>query len=200
MKVTTFGRVHTEDRRQEKFSKITSPPGLYIANHQSFMDIPLIFSYIIIAPIMKKSLVYIPIFGICAYASGAILVNRGKKSSRKKVLMAAMKRLQVGEKNLMYYPEGSRNREDGIPREFKDLKTPMMKFAYDKNITVFPVSMYGTNKIIKKNMIQYGTKVGIIFHAGVNPADFETKEEFIMTAWEKVRSGHSELGEKLANV
>lgn len=199
VRITTLGNLYCEDRRDKKYSEKISPPGLYIANHQSFMDIPLIFSYLVIAPIMKKSLIYIPIFGLCAYASGAILVNRGKKSSRKKVLKAAMNRLLVGEKNLMYYPEGSRNRADGIPRDFKDIKTPMMKYAYDNNIVIFPVSMFGTNKMIQKNMINYGTQVGIILHSGVDPENFDNKDDFLEAAWNKVQSGHSELTEKLAS-
>lgn len=200
VRTTTLGNIHCEDRREKKISEQLSPPGLYIANHQSFMDIPLIFSYLLIAPIMKKSLIYIPVFGLCAYASGAMLVDRGKKSSRKKVLKMAMQRLLTGERNLMYYPEGSRNRADGIPRPLIELKTPIMKYAYDKNVTIFPVSMYGTNKMVVKNMIQYGTSVGIILHSGLRPSDFDSKEEFIAAAWGKVQSGHTELAEKFARV
>lgn len=198
MRITTFGNILAIDRRDKESQEMMSPPGLYIANHQSFMDIPLIFSYPVIAPIMKKSLVYIPVFGLCAYASGAILVNRGKKSSRKKVMMMAMQRLLKGDRNMMYYPEGSRNKKSSSPKEMAEIKTPIMKFAYDNNVTIYPVSMSGTNKMVKNKMIQYGTQLGIILHPGIKPSDYETRAEFITAAWSMVQNGHKELSEKLA--
>lgn len=199
MRVTTLGNILAIDRRDSESQQMISPPGLYVANHQSFLDIPLLFSHSVIAPIMKKSLVYIPVFGLCAYASGAILVNRGKKSSRKKVMIMAMQRLLKGDRNMMYYPEGSRNRKSNSPKELTDIKTPIMKFAYDNNVTIYPVSLYGTNKMIKFKMIQYGTQVGIILHAGIRPSDFENRADFISAAWSKVQEGHRELSEKLTS-
>ncbi len=198
IKVTTFGRVLEIDRREESIKEKISPPGLFIANHQSFMDIPLISNYFVIAPIMKKSLLYLPVLGLCLWASGGIIVDRKKRNSRKKALLVAQKRLLTDEKNMMYYPEGSRNRKSNSPKEFKDIKTPILKFAFDNNITVYPVSMYGTNQMVKKKMIQYGKKIGIILHAGLKPSDYTSQEEFCRASWECVRSGHQELTEKLA--
>ena len=112
----------------------------------------------------------------------------------------AMQRLLRGEKNMMYYPEGSRNRLSGAPKNLGDIKTPIMKFAFDNGITIYPVSMCGTNRMVKNFVIQYGTPLGIIFHEGLNPQDFESKDEFIAAAWSKVQSGHEELVEKLAKL
>lgn len=197
IKVATFGRVLAIDKRDQSIIEQTSPPGLFIANHQSFMDIPLISNYFVIAPIMKKSLLYIPILGFCFYSSGAIIVNRKKKNSRKKALLLAQRRLLTDEKNMMYYPEGSRNRKSASPKEFDEIKRPILNFAFDNNITVYPVSMFGTNKMVKKKMIQYGKHIGIILHAGLEPSNFSSQEDFAKHAWELVRAGHQELTEKL---
>lgn len=43
---------------------------LYIANHQSYIDIPLIITKFQVPPIMKKEVLYIPIIGLVGWAMG----------------------------------------------------------------------------------------------------------------------------------
>ncbi|MBD65893.1 MAG: hypothetical protein CME62_11845 [Halobacteriovoraceae bacterium] len=190
----SLARITKFDYRDEQSKKALIPQGLYIANHQSFADIPLIFSTFIIPPIMKKSLVYIPIFGICCYASGAILVDRAKGSSRKKVFMIAARRLKEGFKHLQYYPEGTRSK-DGIPRDFKNIKAALIRYAYNQKIPVFPISIAGTKDLVQHGLIIPGSKLGIIFHASLNPTEFSNEDEFARACWEQVKQGHKELTE-----
>ena len=99
----------------------------------------------------------------------------------------------------MYYPEGGRNRKSSSPKDFSEIKTPLLKFAYQNKIKVYPVSMYGTDKMVKKKMIQYGKKIGIILHAGLSPESFESEDLFVQAAWKYVQDGHAELAEKLTS-
>lgn len=73
-----------EDHRSPRFRGVPSY-GLYIANHQSYIDIPLITSVYQAPPIMKKEVLYIPIFGWMAWISGAMPVSRSNIASRRKV-------------------------------------------------------------------------------------------------------------------
>ena len=196
----SFFKFHKEDRRDEMAKSHISPPGLYIANHQSFMDIPLTFSAFIIPPIMKKSLIYIPVFGLCAYSSGAILVDRKNQNSRKKALKAAMLRLKQGYKNMMYYPEVTRNKNSSAPKQLEDIKTPIMKYAYENQVDIYPVSLYGTDKSYQNRLLSIGNPLGMILHEALSPSNYETKDDFIKAAWEKVHSGYYELQEKLKSV
>lgn len=191
-------RVYTEDHRPEEEKGLNNPPGLYVANHQSFMDIPLLLCSFQIPPIMKKELLFIPIFGVCAYSSSAMIVNRKKGESRRKVFEQAKFRLSTHYKNLQYYPEGTRQKEDLPPRSIDKIKKPLMAFAYENNIPVYPVSIYGTRHVLKDNgLINYGRRVGNILHSPVEPENFDSSDDFIKAVWDKVTAGYHQLEAKL---
>ena len=152
-----------------------------------------------IAPIMKKEILYIPVFGICAYSSGAMIVNRKRGESRRKVFKQAQERLFSYYKNLQYYPEGTRNKGNKPPRDLDKIKKPLMVFAYKNNVPVCPFSMYGTTEVLSpKGFIQHGRKVGKIMHAPIFPKDFENEDEFVKAVWDKVTLGYFDLKEKLS--
>ena len=197
--VACLARLKVIDERPTEIQKMPIPPGLYIANHQSFMDIPVLMTRFTIAPIMKKEVLYIPIFGLCGYSSGALIVDRSKKDSRKKVLEAARYRLTHHHKSLQYYPEGTRQRESTDPKPYEKIKRPLMKYAYQLNIPIYPVSIYGTRAILNPSngSVNYGKKVGVKLHDGVRPADFENEEDFMRHCWNKVTQGHNDLKSEL---
>jgi 1-acyl-sn-glycerol-3-phosphate acyltransferase len=196
IKLGTFASLHSEDRRPIELKNYPYR-GLYISNHQSYMDIPLMLSQYQVPPIMKKEVLYIPILGFLAWVSGALVVSRGKRDSRKKVFVKARERLVTQKYSLQYYPEGTRSR-DGKPKEFSDLKVTLMHLAFEEKIPVIPVSMYGTSHILKhKGFIQFGKKVGIITHAPVDPTLYTDANQFARAAWDVVKEGYSELALKL---
>jgi 1-acyl-sn-glycerol-3-phosphate acyltransferase len=163
------------------------------------MDIPLILSQYQVPPIMKKEVLYLPVLGFLAWVAGALVVSRGKRDSRKKVFVKARERLVTHNYGLQYYPEGTRSR-DGKPKDFADLKVTLLHLAFEENIPVIPVSMYGTSHILKHgDFIHFGKKVGIITHPPLEPKNFASANEFARAAWDVVKQGHSELASKLQN-
>lgn len=196
LRIGCWNKIYSQDHRQAGLR--TYPPrGLYICNHQSYVDIPLLLSQYQLLPIMKKEVVYIPVFGIVAWAAGALVVSRDKSDSRKRVLTAARKRLTDDKFSLQYYPEGTRSRS-GTPKPFEAIKTTLIHVAYENNVPVIPVSMYGTSRVLsKKGLVNPGKKLGIITHAGLFPKDFPSSEAFAQAAWNKVLAGHAELTQRL---
>lgn len=199
LRVVCLCRVNKFDHREKSIQGIGSPEGLYIANHQSFIDIPLMLTSIQVPPIMKKEVLYIPLLGICGYSSGAIIVDRKDSESRKKVFTHAKERLLSFDKSLQYYPEGTRQRKNTGPKEYSEIKKPLMQLAYNEGIRIFPISLYGTRYVLneKTGLISYGRKIGSLFHAPVDPKDFSSAEEFMQAAWKKVQDGYYQLEEKL---
>lgn len=192
--IGTLSKVYKEDRRENK--TYTMPPGLYVANHQSILDIPLALTLFIIPPIMKKEILKIPIFGIIAKSTGAIPVDRKDPNSRKNVLVESLKRLDEGV-SLQIYPEGTRSRTD-FPKPVSEIKTPIIHYCFKNNIQVTPVSLYGTRYVFnKKGIVKPFQKLGIITHQEVHPKDFSNESEFSEYIWEKVCEGHRELYDKL---
>lgn len=182
----------SEDLRSQEFKKVPTQ-GLYIANHQSFIDIPLILTAHQAPPIMKKEISYIPLFGQVALLAGALPVARSRKESRKKVFERAKKRILTEKLGLQFYPEGTRSKTPS-PKTFEEIKKTLLYFAYDENIPVIPTSLYGTRGVLDQyGMIHPGKKLGIIVHKELYPRDFLTSEEFVKECWDQVLRGFEEL-------
>lgn len=182
----------SEDLRSEPF-RGTPCYGLYIANHQSFVDIPLMCTKHQAPPIMKKEILNIPIFGWMAWISGALPVSRNSNSSRRKVFETAKKRILKNKIGLQVYPEGTRSK-DSFPQPFPKIKKTLLVFAFNEKIPVVPTSIYGTRGILTpKGKINSGRNVGIIVHKEIDPKSFATADEFAESCWKVVMEGHDRL-------
>lgn len=181
-----------DDHRSPEFGG-TPCRGLYIANHQSYMDIPLMVTMFQAPPIMKKEVLYIPIFGWMAWICGALPVSRSKSSSRRKVFEQAKRRILKENIGLQVYPEGTRSK-DALPKAFKDIKKTLLVFAYNEKISVIPVSIYGTRGILSPNgMINPGRSVGMIIEKEISPLNFASADEFAEACWQKVIQNHDQM-------
>lgn len=195
-RVVLLTKIKKIDRRSEVFHSPTQV-ALYIANHQSIWDIPLILSTFQVAPIMKKEILKIPIFGLAAYVSGAIPVDRKNKDSRRLVIEKIKNRLQQGIP-VQIYPEGTRNKLSHYPKIIAELKTSSMEIAYDLAIPVIPVALWGTGHLQNAcKLINWKQPVGILLQQELRPQNFATKEQFINQCWEQVIKGHQELEQML---
>lgn len=191
-------KLYYEDKRDIEIQRINNPSGLYISNHQSLMDIPLILTSFQSAPIMKKSLLYIPLFGLCAYSAGSIPVNRKNMKSRRETLNKAIFRLHNYSKGLQYYPEGSRNKKANSPKSVEKIKTPLMAHAYDNDIPVYSISICNNNRFFdSKKLINFNRKIGLFISSENYPKDFQTKKDFINHCWSIVETNYSYLEDKL---
>lgn len=188
---------HYEDHRSPEYGG-TPCYGIYVANHQSFLDIPLLTLAYQAPPIMKKEILNIPIFGWMAWISGAIPVSRNSTSSRRKVFEKAKKRILKEKIGLQVYPEGTRSRTS-FPKPFKEIKKTLLVFAYNEKIPVIPTSIYGTRGVFGASGLIHPFKhVGIIVHKEIDPKNFETADLFAEACWEQVIKGHDQMREKLS--
>lgn len=190
--------LYEEDHRQPEV--LTNPLcGLYIANHQSYLDIPIIATQHQVLPIMKREVAFIPILGQLCVISGALVVKRGRRDSHKKVFIQARERLVDQKFGVMLYPEGTRSK-DGAPREYKFIKAPLIHLAFEHGVPVIPTSIYGTSQVLTNHgIIRPGKKLGIITHAALWPKDYPDASTFSRAVWDKVLTGYEELRAKLQN-
>jgi 1-acyl-sn-glycerol-3-phosphate acyltransferase len=186
-----------EDLRSEPFRGVP-PYGLYVCNHQSYVDIPFMFTMYQAPPIMKKEVLYIPLVGLLAWVSGGMPVSRSKVSSRKKVFDQAKDRILTQKIGLQVYPEGTRSK-DALPKHYDSLKRTLLVFAFNEKIPVIPTSIYGTRGVLSpKGLIQPGRHLGIIVHKEILPQDYKNSDEFCRAIWGKVVSGHDDIKSRLA--
>ena len=190
LRLCFLSKITVEDERGEIIKKQTPAcSALYIANHSSFLDIPLILTQVQVPPLMKKEVLKMPFIGIYGVASGAIPVNRKDPKSRKKVKERMTKRMLKG-LCVQYYPEGTRSML-GHPKAFEDTKTSLMRFAYDNNIKVVPVTMFNTQKLLDRKMnMTLGVPLGIKFSKEVDPIYFESSDEFCQHSWKQIEDSY----------
>lgn len=193
----------SEDHRSKEFAQVPAY-GLYIANHQSYLDIPLMATVYQLPPIMKKEVLFIPVFGWLAWVSGSMPVSRSDAGSRKKVFARARRRIVHEKIGLQVYPEGTRSRT-GLPKEYSEIKRTLMVFAYNEKIPVIPTSLYGTRGVLtREGFVRPNRHLGIIVHKEIDPKDFATSDEFCRACWAKVIEGHdrmkAQLGPKNENL
>lgn len=185
-----------EDFRSEEIRGIP-PFGLYVCNHQSYIDIPLMFTIYQAPPIMKKEILFIPIFGWLAWISGGLPVSRSKVNSRKKVLDQAKDRIMNKRIGLQVYPEGTRSK-DAHPKHYDNIKRTLLVFAFNEKIPVIPTSIYGTRGVLtRQGFIKTGRHIGIIVHKELLPQDYKNSDEFCRAVWGKVTEGYDQMKTRL---
>ncbi len=146
------------------------PPGrqyIYMANHQSFLDGPLVYWAVpgFVRVILKKEVFRVPILGQGMRIVGFIPVDRkGLKSGRRSLDQAAanMARRKV---SFLVFPEGTRSR-DGALQPFK---RGGFFLAFKAGTPIVPISVRGTYASMPRGQIFIRKgPVDIIFHAPVS--------------------------------
>lgn len=119
----------------------SSLPCIFLANHQSTMDIWLM---LMILPesarfIAKESLFRVPILGWALTSAGFISIDRSSRTRALKSLDAAAAKIRSG-KSVVMFPEGTRSRSGKLAK----FKKGAFHLALKSGVPVVPVSLRGT--------------------------------------------------------
>ena len=109
-----------------------------VCNHQSYLDIPVLFRGLIINLyfVAKKELKKIPFLGWYMMATGMIFIDRSNRNKSIASLKRAAKLIKKG-KSVIMFPEGTRSK-DGYLADFK--KGPFM-LSRQAEVDVLPVGI-----------------------------------------------------------
>lgn len=122
-------------------------PAIYMANHQSLFDIPLLF---LTLPgqarmLAKQSLFRIPIFGWAIRLGGFISIDRKDRSKAKESFDAAVDRLRAGTSALLF-PEGTRS----LDGRLLPFQRGGLLLALKSGLPIVPVGIEGTLEVQPK--------------------------------------------------
>jgi 1-acyl-sn-glycerol-3-phosphate acyltransferase len=119
---------------------------IFVANHQSAMDIPILFVYLPVQFrfVAKRSLFLVPFLGWHLYRSGHIPVDRGKPHEALKSLDQAARKIREG-RPVVLFPEGRRSR-DGQVGAFKG---GTFYLAIRAGVPIVPITLNGTRAVLK---------------------------------------------------
>lgn len=126
-------------------------PCIIVSNHQSHLDIPVLFLVLSghIRMVAKAELFKIPIFGTALGALGQISVDRGSKRSAREGMKSVGEALQEGVQ-IWLAPEGTRSK-DGKLGEFK---SGAFRMALQAKVPMTIVVISGTRDVLPKSQLR----------------------------------------------
>uniref|UniRef100_I2Q4L2 1-acyl-sn-glycerol-3-phosphate acyltransferase n=1 Tax=Desulfovibrio sp. U5L TaxID=596152 RepID=I2Q4L2_9BACT len=174
------------------------PDGVYIfmANHQSHMDIPILFSALSrynFRFLAKESLFAIPVFGPAMRRMGHVAIDRQNRRKAMESIQEAADLVSRGI-GLLVFPEGTRSLDYAHLGEFK---TGGMIVALKCRAKVAPVIVTGSGALLSK----HGRRVrpGVVTVRALPPFDphasytLKEREAFKNDLWARMDGAYQEM-------
>lgn len=142
---------------------------LFLSNHQSIYDIPVLFWYLPfeLRIIAKDSLGRFPFLGWHLRRTGHVLVDRQHPG---RSTLQQVTRLMRAHLSLLVFPEGTRS-QDGRLQKFK---AGTILLALDAGIPIVPVAVEGTRHVMRKGrLMTCPGHVRVRVHAPVETAGLD---------------------------
>jgi len=125
------------------------PPAIYIGNHQNNYD--MVTAANIVQPptvtVGKKSLVWVPFFGLLYWLTGNILIDRDNRAKAHGTLSQVVDQIRKRRVSIWMFPEGTRSRGRGL----LPFKTGAFHAAVTAGVPIIPVCVSNTHNKIKLN-------------------------------------------------
>ncbi|WP_112114330.1 1-acylglycerol-3-phosphate O-acyltransferase [Haemophilus influenzae] len=122
---------------------------IYIGNHQNNYDMVTI-SYMVqprTVSVGKKSLIWIPFFGILYWVTGNIFLDRENRTKAHNTMSQLARRINEDNLSIWMFPEGTRNRGRGL----LPFKTGAFHAAISAGVPIIPVVCSSTHNKINLN-------------------------------------------------
>lgn len=149
-------------------------PLIFMSNHLSLFDFPLIMSTIpkSIRMVIKKELTKVPFLGKGAIASEQVVVDRNNSNNRQQFYTIAVDKLKSGIA-LWCFPEGTRSKNGNL----LPFKMGCFRLAQTMGATIIPVGLIGTNRILAagKAMPKYHQHIAIRIGDPIDAASYHAE-------------------------
>jgi 1-acyl-sn-glycerol-3-phosphate acyltransferase len=161
-------------------------PGVFMANHQSFMDGPLLF---MLLPgrtrvILKKSVLRLPVVGPAMRYVGFIPVDRKHTSGGRRSIAWAVRAMKMKGHSFLIFPEGTRSRTGKI----QEFRRGGFFLAIESGAPIVPITISGTFELMPKGQwfVRPG-RIRVAFHdpvptAGLTPEDIPALSDRVKAA------------------
>jgi 1-acyl-sn-glycerol-3-phosphate acyltransferase len=128
-------------------------PKVIIANHQNTFDVITISAAIHrnTVSVGKKSIIWIPFFGLLYWLSGNILIDRKNKNSAKNTINQVVDRIKKNQLSIWMFPEGTRSNGKGL----LPFKMGAFHTALKANVPIVPIVL-STTTGFKLNRLNNG--------------------------------------------
>ncbi|MDW8413247.1 MAG: lysophospholipid acyltransferase family protein [Acidobacteriota bacterium] len=161
---------------------------LFICNHQSALDIPILVSVFTIPFLTKQQNLWIPFLGLAGLMAGSVTVDRSSNCDRLKAIKKVLDRIE-NITSLYVFPEGTRSRT-GQPQ--KQIFQAVLRAAWRRRINVVPLGLHGSHLVIgHQPQTHSGYPVHIHIGKVVDTSNFPDDKVFAEHCWQQVLELHS---------
>jgi 1-acyl-sn-glycerol-3-phosphate acyltransferase len=121
---------------------------IFVSNHQSTADIPVLFSVLPLNVrfVAKHVLGYVPFLGWYLHLTGFILINRSDRKKAVQQLERAVQRIRAGT-SIIVFPEGTRS----PTVEILPFKKGAFNLALKAGVPICPIAIEGSGSLMPKN-------------------------------------------------
>ncbi len=132
-------------------------PCIYIGNHQSNYDLVTISNAVQprTVSVGKKSLIWVPFFGLLYWITGNILLDRNNRNKAHGTITQIAGQIKTRQISVWMFPEGTRSRGRGL----LPFKMGAFHAAIAAGVPIIPVCMSETDQQIKLNRWDNGRAI-----------------------------------------
>jgi 1-acyl-sn-glycerol-3-phosphate acyltransferase len=125
---------------------IPNYPAIYIGNHTSLLDIPILFAAINqpLFYVAKMELKRVPFLGFYMQAMGMIFIDRSNRELAMASLRTAITDIEKG-KSIVVFPEGTRSKSG----ELQPFRRGAFVIASEGRIPIVPIVIHGGGRALK---------------------------------------------------
>ena len=162
------------DIDKDKLNKLKNHQVLFAIRHESVLETILFLAYFKnVKYILKKELLYIPLYGLFVWRSGHIIINRKARSKTIFLMLKKIKLSLTRNESLVLFPHGTRIK----PKENIDIKSGIYAIYKHLNIPIVPVYISSGYVWDRKGLIKRPGNVQVTFFKTIKSG--YSKKEFL---------------------
>ena len=132
----------------------------------------------------KKSLLYIPGFGLLYWLAGNVLIDRSSSKNSKATLNATTDALTKGNRSIWVFPEGTRNHGQNL----LPFKKGAFRMAIEAGVPIVPICVSSYSGRLKLNKLVSGTiNVEVLDPISTQGLTVKDTEQLMTTCWESMK-------------
>jgi 1-acyl-sn-glycerol-3-phosphate acyltransferase len=178
-------RVHSRERAFD------GNPHIFVANHLSWYDVPVLSSFLPRAKfVAKEELFSLPIFGKAMRAVGMVPIKRENRRAAFTSYDFAAKSVKVGN-SIVVFPEGTRGNDYKL-RPFK--KGPFV-LAIASGATIVPVVIHGAREVLPRGSWMVRPRrvdVHLLEPISVAGLDYSARDQLAVETWSRMATALEE--------
>jgi 1-acyl-sn-glycerol-3-phosphate acyltransferase len=164
---------------------------LYISNHQSAIDIPLLVAIFPLPFLTKRENLFLPFIGLAGLLAGSIAFNRDSSSERRQVLEKIVDRAKR-HTALYVFPEGTRSKTGELKEK---ISLALLRMAWRSGLEVVPIALHGSYLVVGHKPQAANGRYPVFIEIGepIPASKFESERAFAQHCWQQVIKQHDKV-------